>query len=219
MLDEMKVVLDEGPRLNLGAGRSIAQRQEMMEAALAARYSPEGDPATELFGADGVSPSSAAGAGGGQIFARDRPAGMEVTAVGGAAEQGHGDAHGENAPRLIPVGDEQWGRYIALLTAFREREGSCEVPVKHEEQGVELGVWLSMQRQAHKKGTLDATRRERLEALGVVWGTSIEQQWERKLRAAGGVPRARGGLRGACEARGGGREARGLVGDAAESAH
>ena len=37
MLKEMKVVLDERPRLNLEAGRSIAQRQEVMEAALAVR--------------------------------------------------------------------------------------------------------------------------------------------------------------------------------------
>ena len=33
---------------------------------------------------------------------------------------------------------------------------------------MELGVWLSTQRKAHTKGTLDAARRTRLEALGVV---------------------------------------------------
>ena len=37
ILKEMKVVLDERPRLNLEAGRSIAQRREVMEAALAVR--------------------------------------------------------------------------------------------------------------------------------------------------------------------------------------
>ena len=75
--------------------------------------------------------------------------------------------------------EQRWERNFALLTAFREREGRCEVPAKHEEEGVKLGDWLSKQRTAHTNGTLDAARRTRLEALGVVWGTSFEQQWER----------------------------------------
>ena len=39
-----------------------------------------------------------------------------------------------------------------------------------------FGKWLSVQRTAHKKGTLNAARRVRLEELGVVWCMSLEQQ-------------------------------------------
>ena len=64
--------------------------------------------------------------------------------------------------------EQQRERSNALLAAFREREGHCNVPVTHDEQGVKLGNWLRDQRTAHKKGTLDAARRSRLEELGVV---------------------------------------------------
>ena len=50
------------------------------------------------------------------------------------------------------------------------------MPMSHEEEGVVLGKWLSVQRTAHKKGTLDAARRVQLEELGVVWCMSLEQQ-------------------------------------------
>ena len=42
---------------------------------------------------------------------------------------------------------------FGLLLAFRDREGHCDVPDRHEEQGVKLGNWLSYQRAARKKGT------------------------------------------------------------------
>ena len=74
--------------------------------------------------------------------------------------------------------EQQWERNFELLTAFRDREAHCDIPLKHEEQGVKLGTWLTTQRTAHSKGTLDAARRARLEALGVVWDAQ-EQQWER----------------------------------------
>ena len=76
--------------------------------------------------------------------------------------------------------EQQLERGFALLTAFRERKADCDVPKRHEEQGVKLGEWLVTQRKAYTKGTLDAARRTRLlEALGVVWQTPFEQQWER----------------------------------------
>ena len=77
--------------------------------------------------------------------------------------------------------EQRWERNIALLKAFREREGDCEVSARHEEEGVTLGDWLVKQRVAHKNGTLDAARQTQLEALGVVWGISAEQRWERNF--------------------------------------
>ena len=66
--------------------------------------------------------------------------------------------------------EERWERNFALLKAFSEREEGCEVPARHEEEGLGLGEWLVTQRMAHTNGTLDAARQTRLEALGVVWG-------------------------------------------------
>ena len=66
---------------------------------------------------------------------------------------------------------------FGLLLAFRDREGHCDVPDRHEEQGVKLGNWLSYQRAARKKGTLGDGRRRRLEEVGVTWD-QIEAQWE-----------------------------------------
>ncbi len=65
--------------------------------------------------------------------------------------------------------DAQWGRGFALLEEYREREGHCDVPFKHEERGVKLGVWLSTQRTAQKTGAMDDARRRRLEEAGVRW--------------------------------------------------
>ena len=62
-----------------------------------------------------------------------------------------------------------WERKHGLLLAFRAREGHCDVPRKHEEQGDKLGSWLSDQRQAYKRGTLEARRRHILEECGVRW--------------------------------------------------
>ena len=48
----------------------------------------------------------------------------------------------------------EWERMHGLLLAFKEREGHCDVPQRHEEQGEKLGYWLSQQRTAYKRGTL-----------------------------------------------------------------
>ena len=71
--------------------------------------------------------------------------------------------------------EAQWEENFALLVEYRDREGGCDVPRKHEERGVKLGPWLSKQRQARKKGTMDAERERRLEKAGVRWRISGKQ--------------------------------------------
>ena len=81
-----------------------------------------------------------------------------------------------------PKGDK-WERNFALLEQFKEREGHCNVPNSHEEDGIKLGTWLDWQRQVRKGnrgGNLSSERIERLEALGVVWDI-FEDQWERNF--------------------------------------
>ena len=65
--------------------------------------------------------------------------------------------------------DAQWEKNFALLVEYREREGDCDVPRKHEERGVNLGKWLSRQREARNKGAMDAEKERRLEEAGVRW--------------------------------------------------
>ena len=53
-----------------------------------------------------------------------------------------------------------------LLERYRAREGHCNVPSRHVEEGKKLGRWTENQRQ--RTDNLDETRRKRLEELGVV---------------------------------------------------
>merc|ERR1712183_1102538 len=73
---------------------------------------------------------------------------------------------------------QQWERMFTLLVQYKEREGHCVVPTKHEEDGEALGVWLHRQRTGKRKATLSDEYQRRLEELGVVWDPII-QQWER----------------------------------------
>ena len=71
-----------------------------------------------------------------------------------------------------------WERMHGLLLAYRDREGHCDVPSMHEEQGAKLGVWLGRQRTAFRRDMLESRRVRALEAAGVVWDV-LADQWER----------------------------------------
>ena len=65
--------------------------------------------------------------------------------------------------------NDHWEEMYNLLVQFKEREGHSNVPRRHEEDGENLGQWLSKQRQFRKKGTLKTDRREKLDSLGIAW--------------------------------------------------
>lgn len=67
-----------------------------------------------------------------------------------------------------------------LLIAYHDREGHVNVPNDHQEEGVALGIWLSRQRTAHRTGELLASRRKKLDSLGVVYEL-FELKWESML--------------------------------------
>ena len=92
----------------------------------------------------------------------------------------------EEAGVTWDVLDAQWEENFALLVEYRDREGHCDVPKKHEERGAKLGTWLGTQRKARKKGVLDAEKERRLEEAGVTWDV-LDAQWEENFEAAGGV--------------------------------
>ena len=76
---------------------------------------------------------------------------------------------------------EEWEEAYALLCAFIEREGHCNVPIRYVESGVQLGVWLRNTRNSAK--TMDLGRRRRLESLpGWAWNLdALGAQWETKF--------------------------------------
>jgi hypothetical protein len=64
--------------------------------------------------------------------------------------------------------DTAWEEGVRYLTIYKEREGHCNVPQAHKENGFPLGQWVRRQREA--KDTMESDRRQRLEALpGWVW--------------------------------------------------
>jgi len=68
------------------------------------------------------------------------------------------------------VATEQWERRYQLLRKFNEREGHCNVPKRHVEDGIKLGNWLNNQRQSNKKGCMDTKRVTQLNELGIFFG-------------------------------------------------
>ncbi len=61
-----------------------------------------------------------------------------------------------------------WEKGFNYLKIYRGRVGHCRVPKTHkEENGFELGSWVSVQRK--NKDKMSNERRERLDELGFVW--------------------------------------------------
>jgi len=63
--------------------------------------------------------------------------------------------------------DQLWETGFNSLLKYKEREGHCNVPGNHLENGFRLGQWVGKQRQ--KKSTLLELRIRRLNELGFVW--------------------------------------------------
>jgi hypothetical protein len=63
------------------------------------------------------------------------------------------------------------------------REGHCNVPNSHKEDGASLGTWVVYQRHAKKKGGLNADKARRLESIGTGWephsGKTGLRYWKR----------------------------------------
>jgi intein-encoded DNA endonuclease-like protein len=76
--------------------------------------------------------------------------------------------------RLEKIGFEwmtsaTWDEMYALLLQFKRREGHCNAPRSHTEDGSNLGTWGHDQRQLNRKEKLDSDRQTRLEEIGFEW--------------------------------------------------
>jgi hypothetical protein len=63
----------------------------------------------------------------------------------------------------------RWNKMFELLAVYKDREGRCDVPHLHQEDGPNLGNWLNTQRTNKRKGVLDKDLEDKLTNLDVVW--------------------------------------------------
>jgi hypothetical protein len=83
----------------------------------------------------------------------------------------------EKAGVVWDVQPEQWGQMFKLLLQFKEREGHCQIPINHKEEGKNLGHWIAKQQYLYRANKLDPIRQERLEEASVYWDPFV-QRWE-----------------------------------------
>jgi len=67
-----------------------------------------------------------------------------------------------------------WDEFFGRLLVFRKREGHCNVPALHIENGIKLGSWVHNQRV--NKDELSPDRIRRLSSIGFVWD-QLEERW------------------------------------------
>jgi hypothetical protein len=79
-----------------------------------------------------------------------------------------------------PVDDSGWEKTFAKLVEFKAREGHCNVPQRHVEGTIPLGKWVNFQRV--QRDSMPAERRQRLDAIGVVWNVR-DDAWEKGFAA------------------------------------
>lgn len=80
--------------------------------------------------------------------------------------------------RLVEQATSSWEASYGVLCRFVKREGHSLVPADHEEDGVQLGKWVSKQRARRKQDQLSEERMQRLQALpGWRW-EPLEERWE-----------------------------------------
>ena len=94
-----------------------------------------------------------------------------------------GELSEERILRLNAIGflwdpfDADWEKQFTALLEYKERYGDCNVPTRWRENRP-LATWTDGQRQARRKGKLDAARIARLDAIEFRWDLR-EQFWDK----------------------------------------
>ena len=71
--------------------------------------------------------------------------------------------------------ESAWEKGFRHLTTYKEREGHCNVPQTHQEEGFRLGSWAADQRR--NRDTLSRDHRQRLDDIGFAWEPH-KAKWE-----------------------------------------
>ena len=81
-----------------------------------------------------------------------------------------------------------WDMMYAYAKQYYEQHGDLNVPTKYKtEEGYCLGHWLMTQRRVYAGetyGKLDESHIEKLNAIGMRWGSYLDMSWERNYAAA-----------------------------------
>lgn len=86
--------------------------------------------------------------------------------------------------------DYYWERNYQAAVEFYHANGHLEVPAKYvSENGVRLGAWIAMQRSLRngriQRGTPPTAQQiERLDAIGMNWGSRVDAKWEKVYKDA-----------------------------------
>ena len=76
---------------------------------------------------------------------------------------------------------ERWERNFRCLMEIAEHEGHTLFPARYEHEGLRVGSWVHVQRQAKKKGSLTEDQERRLETVpNWVWDPT-EEAWRRAV--------------------------------------
>ena len=76
-----------------------------------------------------------------------------------------------------------WEQSFQKLLAYKQEHGHVLVPFNYKASGgFGLGQWVRNQRKAEKLGTLRQDKKQKLEQVGVVWGTTLHGRhtWEER---------------------------------------
>ncbi len=81
----------------------------------------------------------------------------------------------------IRVREKTWDDYYQLLKEYQKTYGNIDVPYFYEKNGMKLGSWLSMQRQAYKGNGKTKIKEEQIQLLnelGMKWQVKVrEKTW------------------------------------------
>ena len=107
----------------------------------------------------------------------------------------------EQLERLKAVGftvecrSKSWESNYSEAQAYYEAHGDLEVPPEYvAPNGTWLGKWVSEQRIAHQRGTLQAEKKAHLDAIGMRWENANMLRWCDNLEAVASYPRTPNGV-------------------------
>ena len=90
--------------------------------------------------------------------------------------------------RLNETLTASWDRMYEYANRYYQEHGNLEVPIRYQtEEGYGLGRWLLTQRKVRageKYGVLGAERIQKLDRIGMVWGSYRDLSWEKYYKEA-----------------------------------
>ena len=95
----------------------------------------------------------------------------------------------ERIQRLDAIGmvwekEDSWEYRYRLSEEYYRQYGNLEISQQYKsDEGIWLGKWVYMQRMQYREGTLEAWKKERLDAIGMAWDSPAERAFEKGCKA------------------------------------